>query len=211
MQPRADFQPPPPLAIPPDSPRARGRSPGFSLIEIIISMLILSMVATGVIAALTQSHKLAESNLAQAFAEVTAQSIVEQLVAQPYAVLTDPAATHMLIKLPGLDASNRTTMDDFQLPWAANDTTFTAIGTPDTSKGILVDAAYIRESNTIRPERYLPMRMNLRREISSSATERRVLLTLRYQWAVPDRRSSSGTPIYLSGELRTVRSSAASF
>lgn len=189
-------------------PRRRSRS-AFSLVEVIIAMVILALVATGVIAALVQSMKLSESNLAQSFAEVTAQSVIEQLVAQPYAVLTEVSATGVMIKLPGLDASNRITMEDFEIPWATNDTTFTAIGTPDPAQGILVDAAYIRESNTIRPERYLPMRLNLRREIAASATERRVLLTLRYQWAVPDRRGTS--PIYLSGELRTVRSSAASF
>jgi prepilin-type N-terminal cleavage/methylation domain-containing protein len=191
-------------------PRRRPRRSAFSLIEIIVAMFILAMVATSTIAALVQSQKLAESNLSQAFAEVTAQSIIEQLVAQPFALLTDPGATSIVIKLPGLNASNRTTMDDFQLPWAANDTTFTAVGAPDPNKGVLIDAAYIRESNTIRPERYLPMRMNLRREIAESATERRVVLTLRFQWAVPDRRTG-GTPIYLNGELRTVRSSAESF
>ena len=193
-----------------ESPRPGNHRSGFSLIEIIVAMFILAMMAFGTGAALLQSRKLAESNLAQAFAEVTAQSIIEQLVAQPYAVLADTARPNVVIKLPGLNSSNRTTMDNFNLPWAASDSAFTAIGAPDPAKGILVDAAYIRSSNTIRAERFMPMRINLRREISASSTERRLLLTLRYEWAVPDRRGNSGV-IYLSGVTRTVRSSASSF
>jgi prepilin-type N-terminal cleavage/methylation domain-containing protein len=187
---------------------ARG---GFSLIEVVVAMFILVLVAAPVVAAVLQSQRLAVSNLAQSYAEVTAQSIIEQLVAQPYTILTDGDAGSIAIKLPGLDSANRTTMDDFLIPWADNDTDFTDLGTPDPSQGILVDAAYIRESNTIRPERFMPMRVNLRREMAGAETEHRVIITLRYQWAVPDRRGPGGAPVFLSGAHRTVRSSATSF
>jgi prepilin-type N-terminal cleavage/methylation domain-containing protein len=191
--------------------RRRDRRRGFSLVEIMISMAVLSMMIGGVFVALIQTQRLAESNLAQAYAEVTAQSIIEQLIAQPYTVLSDTTLTSVTIKLPSLNEDNETVMEDFELEWAANANDFEAIGTPDPDQGVLTDVAYIRESNTIRPERYLRMRVCLLRDTTAnSINNRRVPLTLRYQWAAPDRRIGT-EPVYLTGELRTVRSSASSF
>ncbi|MGH8021650.1 MAG: hypothetical protein ACREIA_25870, partial [Opitutaceae bacterium] len=81
------------------------------------------------------------------------------------------------------------------------------IGT--SSAGILTDAAYIADSNTIRTQRFMPMQVNLERTVEE--TDNRVRITLRYRWAIPDRKAADGSPIYLSGELRTIRSTALRF
>mgnify|MGYP006213538539 CR=1 FL=1 len=113
----------------------------------------------------------------------------------------------MTIKLATLTPNNLTSMNDFSLPWSENSSTYTGIGT--TSEGILTDAAYMADSNTIRTQRFMPMRVNLEREIEANSN--RVRIILRYQWAIPDRRAADGSLMYHSGELRTVRSTALRF
>jgi type II secretory pathway pseudopilin PulG len=184
----------------------RGKA-GMTLIEVAISFGVFAIVAAGVVAALIQGRKISESNLAQGYAHSTAQAVMEEIIRVPPSMLADPTLTGIEIKLAQLTSSNYTSLEDFTLNWANDDTTFVEIGT--TSSGVLTDAAYIANSNTIRPERFMKMRVNLRREIESS--QNRVRITLRYQWQVPDRIGASGAAVYLSGELRTVRSTALRF
>ncbi len=188
-------------------PKARrfgGR--GFSLVEVMIAFGLFTLVAGGVLACFIHSEKNARSNLARAYAEMTAQSLIEQIVRLPTSTLMNTTETEVEIILTTLTSTNRTTMDPFLIPWSTDSTTFTQLG---GSGGILLDAAYIESSNIIRPERYMRMRVNLERTINSG--DGRVAVTLRYQWEIPDRRSSTGTGIYLSDEIRTVRSTVASF
>lgn len=190
--------------------RRRSRAPatsGMTLLEIMVSMFLFAIMATAMLAAFLHTRKLAVSNLSQSFAQTTAQSIIEQIIRVPPSVLADTNQTAVEIRLPALTATNLTTMPAYSIPWAATATDFTEIGT--AGKGLLTDAAYIASSNTIRPEDYMHMRVNLQRTVE--ATENRVRIALRYEWELPDRRRADGTPLYLSGEIRTMRSMALRF
>ncbi|HEX9781570.1 MAG TPA: hypothetical protein VGA56_02425 [Opitutaceae bacterium] len=180
---------------------------GMTVVEVVVSFGIFAFAATGVVAGLLQAQKVSYSNHSQGYAYAVAQSVMEELVRIPPARLADPGESSVTIKLATLTASNCTSFEDFTIPWSSPSTDFTNIGT--TPAGILTDAAYIADSNTIRTERFMPMRINLQRLIEGNAN--RVSFTLRYQWAVPDRKTPGGDPIYLSGELRTVRSTALRF
>jgi type II secretory pathway pseudopilin PulG len=179
----------------------------MTLVEVMVSFGIFAFAATGVVSGILQVQRLSLGNLAQSYAHTTAQSVMEELVRMPPSRLADAAQTSVAIKLPTLTTANKTTFVDFELPWSSDATTFTNLGS--NSAGVLTDAAYIADSNTIRPDRYLPMRVNLQRTIENDTN--RVLVVVRYQWQIPDRKTSSGAPIFLSGELRTVRSFALRF
>lgn len=179
----------------------------MTLIEVAVSFAIFAFLATGVVAGIIQARRLSESNLAQSYAHSTAQAVMEEVIRVPPSMLADEALTAIDVKLAQLTDLNYTSLEDFSLAWAADDTTFVEIGTTDA--GILTDAAYIANSNTIRPERFMRMRLNLQRTIESN--QNRVRIVLRYQWEVPDRKGTNGAPIYLSGEIRTIRSTALRF
>ena len=186
--------------------RAKARA-GVSLVEVVIAFGIFTVLAGGVVGSFIQARKYSESNLSQAYAHSMAQAILEELIRVPANVLSDTTVSAVTIKLARLTDQNYTAMDDFTLTWATDDTTFQEIGTTDA--GILTDAAYIANSNTIRPERFMRMRLNLQRV--SESNQNRVRIILRYQWEVPDRRAPDGGPLFLSGGLRTVRSTALRF
>lgn len=179
----------------------------MTLVEVMVSFAIFAFAATAVVAGLIQTQKLSMSNLSQSYAQSTAQAVIEEVIRVPPSQLSDPDLTEITIKLATLTSSNYTSIDDFTIPWSTSATEFTEIGT--TSAGILTDAAYIADSHTIRPERFMRMQINLQREIE--AANNRVRITLRYRWAVPDRSNSDGSPIFLSGETRTIRSTALRF
>jgi len=173
-------------------------------------MGILSIVAGGVMSSVLYSQKLAESNLAQSYASLTAQSVIEQIVRLPADTLTDAGATSVTVLIPFVTSSNKTSMSRIPIPWSTEEDEFTDVGPiDDPTEGILVDAAYIPSGQIIRPERYMRFRVNLQRTVETS--EHRVTIVLRYQWAAPEQRGSGGTPVFLSGILTTVRSTAVSF
>jgi len=195
-----------------DRPRVIGaRHPatqrGMTLAEIMVAASLFTVVATGVVSCFIQVLKLSESNLAQSYAHQVAQSIIEQVISVPPGLLFDDTETTIEITLPALNSSNYTSMPGLTLPWAADSTTFTEIG--PSAEGVLADAAYVASSNIIRPEKYLRMRVNLQREIEAS--EHRMKIVLRYQWAQPDRKGANNAPIFLSSEIRTIRSMALRF
>lgn len=180
----------------------------MTLVEVMVAATLFTLVATGVVSCFIHVLKLSESNLAQSYAHQVAQSIMEQVISIPPGRLTDEDETEIQITLPALNDDNYTTMPDLVIPWAANDTTYTEIG--PAAEGVLADAAYVADSNIIRPEKYLRMRVNLQRTIESS--EHRVKIVLRYQWVPPDRRGGSGDGAnFLAGEIRTIRSMALRF
>lgn len=181
----------------------------MTLIEAVVSLSLLTVIAGSVVSGLTFSRKMAESNLAQSYAQMTAQSIVEQIVRVPTAILEDTTETGVRILIPFVTTDNTVTMEDVEIPWATTEAYSDLGPAEDPTLGVLVDAAYIANGNVIRPTRYMKMRVNLQRIVE--ATEARTTIQLRYQWEIPDRKASDGSPIYLSGELRTVRSKAVSF
>jgi prepilin-type N-terminal cleavage/methylation domain-containing protein len=185
----------------------RNRKSGMTLIEMTVSFTIFAVAATGVVASLIQARKLSESNLAQGYAHSTAQAVIEEVIRVPPSMLADETLTSIDIKLARLTDTNCTALEDFTLSWATDDTTYVEIGT--TEAGILTDAAYVADANEIRPERFMRMRLNLQREIETD--QNRVRIVLRYQWEIPDRRGANGDPIFLDGEIRTIRSTALRF
>lgn len=179
----------------------------MTLVEIMVAVGLFALVAGGVISCLIQTLKFSESNLAQSYAQSIAQSIMEQVISNPPSLLCSGTETQVEITLPALNSSNYTTMPGLMLPWSTTATSFTDVG--PTTQGVLSDAAYIASAHIIRPERYLRMRVNLQRTVETN--DNRVRIVLRYQWAIPDRTGAAGAPIYLSGEIRTVRSMALRF
>jgi hypothetical protein len=178
----------------------------MTLVEVMVAFSIFTLVAGGLLACMLQAEKSARSNLARAYAETTAQSIMEQIVRVPTSTLMNSTQTTVDVLLASLTSTNQTVMEEVQVPWSSDATTFTALG---GSQGILTDAAYIAATNKVRPERYMKMRINLQRTVNTS--DSRVAVVLRYQWEIPDRKSSGGSGIYLTDEIRTVRSSVSSF
>jgi len=175
-----------------------------------VSLGILGIVAGGILSALLYSQRIAASNLDQSYAAITAQSIIEQIVRQPVERLRQEGLAGIDIFMPFVEPDNSTSLRRTLIPFSDDPTVFTDIGPEgNAALGILVDAAYQANGNIIRPERYMPFRVNLSRQVE--ATESRVSFVLRYQWAVPDRKGADQTPIYLSGILTSFRSTAVSF
>jgi type II secretory pathway pseudopilin PulG len=179
----------------------------LTLVEVMVSVGLFAILASSLLAGFLFTRRASENNLAQGYAHSTAQSVVEQIVCVSPTFLTSATETGVEIKMPVLNTANFTTMPSFTLPWATDSSTFTEVLT--SPEGVLVDAAYIAASQTIRPERYMPIEFNLQRVIPDDLS--RVHIVLRYRWQIPDRRNTDGTPIWLSGELRTIRSKALRF
>ena len=181
----------------------------MTLVEAVIALMIFGVMAGGVVSGLIFSRKHAENNLAQSYAQITAQSIIEQIVRVPTSILEDAAQSGVRILIPFVTDDNTVTMQDIQIPWTTSDL-FTDVGPEDDpSRGVLVDVAYIAEGNTIRPMRYMKLRVNLQRFVDTA--DSRTTIRLRYEYEIPDRKGPDGEPLFQSGELRTVRSRAESF
>jgi prepilin-type N-terminal cleavage/methylation domain-containing protein len=180
---------------------------GMTMVELMVTVVLFALFASGLLAGFIQTRKISESNLYEVSAQTIAQSIMEQIVRIPPSMLADSTLTSVTIKLPSLTSDNRTSLADFSLPWAGDSTTYTAIG--NTAQGVLIDAEYKSSTATIRPSRYMLMRINMQRTIEN--TENRIRVVVRYQWETPERKNSDGSVIYRSGEMRTVRSNALRF
>lgn len=173
-------------------------------------MGILVIAAGGVLSSMLYSQKLAQSNLSQSYAELTAQSIIEQVVRLPADILGDNSAPGVPVLIPFVTTGNNTVLERVTIPWATDEDDFVDFGSAtNPSRGILVDAAYIPDGHVIRPERYMRMRVNLSR--INEPAEHRITIVLRFQWEVPDRKNADGTPVFLGSQLTTVRSTAVSF
>ena len=107
---------------------------------------------------------------------------------------------------------------DFNLYWAADTTNFFEIGArvdPDDLKtpiiGVLADLSYNDSSATVlRASRYMKMFVSITRRLN--ANKDTVEVTLRYKWAIPDRRTASGALIYYSSrELRAIVSKISTY
>jgi hypothetical protein len=78
-------------------------------------------------------------------------------------------------------------------------------------KGVVMDVEY-RNSTTnavIRPKRYMTMLVNFQRV--PNPNNGTVAIVLNYKWAVPDQHTSAGGPVYLSSQVRTVKSATPSY
>lgn len=122
------------------------------------------------------------------------------------------------IKFIGVGANNYATVQDFNLYWMANADTYQEVGErtdPDdlTSPiiGVVLDVDYKNSSNNlVRQRRYMKMRVNITRSMNTQKSA--VMITLRYQWAIPERRTAAGLPIYFPvREIHTVISKISTY
>lgn len=189
---------------------------GLSLVEVMAATVLFTMMSLGTLAALLQTRKMSEDNVAQATAAVIAQGIIEQVQLNPYAALEDTASSPNLeLKFTGTNSNNLASIQQYLLPWAADATTFTEIGarsdpSDPTSPilGVLIDLEYKDGNRVIRPSKYMKMQVNVRRFVNSG--DDNVQIVMLYSWQPPSR-NSGGNVTYLTRELRTIRSQAPSF
>lgn len=190
---------------------------GLSLVEVMAAMILFTMMSLGTLAALLQTRKMSEDNVAQATAAVIAQGIIEQVQLNPYTAIEDTAGSPNLeLKFTGANTNNLASIQQYLLPWAPDATTFTEIGarvdpSDPTSAvlGVLLDLDYKAADGTvIRPGRYMKMRVNVRRVVNSGDHNVEILMT--YSWRPPSRNTGNNVT-YLTRELRTIRSEAPSY
>jgi hypothetical protein len=195
----------------------RGEIAGVTLVETLVALGLFSLMALGSLSALIQTRKMSEDNVAQATAAVIAQGIIEQVQLNPYEAVSDTTSSPNLeLKFTGANTNNLASIQQYDLPWAPNATTFTEIGArvnpADTSSpilGVLLDLDYKVGTTVIRPGRYMKMRVNIRRTANPNNDNVEIILT--YSWQPPSRNNGVGTQTYLTRELRTIRSQAPSY
>ena len=194
-----------------------GQASGFTLVEIMIAFGVFSIMALGSITALLQTRRMSEDNVAQATAAVIAQGIIEQVQLNGYSAIADTATTPNLeLKFTGANTNNLASIQQYDLPWAADAATFTAIGArvdPEDPAsailGVLLDLDYKVGATVVRPARYMKMRVNIRRTVHSGDDNVEIVLT--YQWQPPSRNALAADNVYLTREIRTIRSQAPSY
>lgn len=183
------------------------------MVEVMIALLIFLLVAIGIATSLVQLRKQGENTICQVLAQTIAEGLLEQVRRTPFTTLSDvtlnPPVPILFINAD--TTTNYAVVEPFSLAWASDDTTFTDIGArtipgdlTSAIKGVLLDVDYKNSSGTIiRPRRYMKMRANLRHTVNTNQDV--VQVVLRFQWAVPDRRTSSGGTLYYeTREIRTV-------
>ena len=189
----------------------------MTLVEVMVAFGLFSIMALGSLSALIQTRKMSEDNVAQATAAVIAQGIIEQVHLNPYAAVADTTSSPNLeLKFTGSSTNNLASIQQYDLPWDTNATTFTQIGArvdpADSSSpilGVLLDLDYKVDSTVIRPGRYMKMRVNIRRTVNPGNDNVEIILI--YSWQPPSRNNGVGTETYLTRELRTIRSQAPSY
>jgi hypothetical protein len=178
---------------------------------------LFSLMALASVSALIQTRKMSEDNVAQATAAVIAQGIIEQVQLNPYASISDTVGSPNLeLKFTGSNINNLASIQQYNLPWATDSTTFTEIGArvdpEDPSSailGVLLDLDYKAGTTVIRPGRYMKMRVNMQRTVHAGDDNVEIVLT--YQWQPPSRNHGTSGGVYLTRELRTIRSQAPSY
>lgn len=193
-------------------------SSGMTLVELMIAFTLFSIMSLGAITALLQTRKMSEDNVAQATAGVIAQGIIEQVQLNPYGDIRDVAGTPNLeLKFTGASTNNLASIQQYNLPWAPDTTTFTEIGarvdpSDPTSAivGVLIDFEYKSEDglSVIRPARYMKMRVNVVRNVHDNDDNVEIILT--YAWQPPSRVRTGGD-FYVTREIRAIRSEAPSY
>jgi len=175
-------------------------------------------MALASLSALIQTRKMSENNVAQETAAVIAQGIIEQVQLNPYDDIKDNTSglhPNLALKFTGSNANNLASIQQYDLPWALDSTTFTDIGarsdpTDPASPivGVLIDLDYKVGTQVIRPRRYMKMQVNITRNVHVADDNIEVILT--YSWQPPTGNGAANAR-YLSREIRTIRSEASSY
>ena len=182
-----------------------------------IAFGVFSLMALGSITALLQTRRMSEDNVAQATAAVIAQGIIEQVQLNGYEAIADTVSSPNLeLKFTGANTNNLASIQQYDLPWAPDDTTLTPIGArvvpgdlTSAVLGVLLDLDYKVGTTVVRPARYMKMRVNIRRSVHSGDDNVEIVLT--YQWQPPSRNALATDNVYLTREIRTIRSQAPSY
>lgn len=196
---------------------APGQVAGLTLTEIMIAFGIFAIMSLACITALLHTRRMSEDNVAQATAGVIAQGIIEQVQLNGYEAIADTTSSPNLeLKFTGTNTNNLASIQQYDLPWAADATTFTSIGarvdpTDPTSAilGVLLDLEYRAGSTVVRPARYMKMQVNIRRIVH--AGDDNVEIILSYRWQPPSRNTLGTENVFFTREIRTIRSQAPSY
>lgn len=205
-------------------------SRGVTLVEAMIALTIFTSSAAALGSAYVSMAKHTERNSYAIAALNAVQTVAEQIQLMNYVDIEDDAKLSFDIKLTAWDnVTSKTYVQTFPITWAidANNnpdlSIFTNIGVHENEPtpiihGVLYNVAQrnVAQTATIRERKYMPVRVNITREIESLAatqtTLKRVRILLRYQWAIPGRFDATGNPIYSPiKEFRILRSSASSY
>ena len=204
----------------PGKPGRRTRA--MTLLEVMVSFTIFTMIAMGTLAAVIQTRRMSEDNVAQSTATVVAEGILEQVQLPTWSSLTDPTLTdltkpnylNLALLFSSSSNNNLASINNISLPW--NSATPQPVGafviptdTTSTYLGVLMDVPYMNGATVIRPARYMKMQVTINRVVQTNNDFIQVVLT--YSWQPPSRNLGSGTPVWLTRELRTVRSQASSY
>lgn len=179
-----------------------------------IAFAVFTILATCIASTLLQTRRMTESDIAQAEAQTVAQGILEQVQLIPYNTLEiDASPPPVTLKFVNVTSENLVEMQDFDLSWVTDGSdTYTSIGAVQGGvvKGVLLDVDYKNTSSSVvRNRRYMIMKVKLTKTVDAVAGD--VGIVLNYQYVLPDRKSSSGTNVFLTQQLRTVRSQTASY
>ena len=174
-----------------------------------VAMSVFTIMALGTLAAMIQSRKMSDNNVAQAEAVVIAQGIIEQVQLAGYTnVASDPAIP---LKFAAISSTNVSTMQTLALAWAPDAVTFSNIGAVDAANnvlGVVLDLNYMNGASVIRPARYMKMKVNLQRIPSAVNDNIEILLT--YSWQPPTANGQANAR-YITREFRTIRSQTPSY
>lgn len=196
---------------------APGQTAGLTLVEIMIAFGIFAIMSLACITALLHTRRMSEDNVAQATAGVIAQGIIEQVQLNGYEAIADTVSSPNLeLKFTGMNTNNLASIQQYDLPWAADATTFTPIGArvdPTNAAspvlGVLLDLEYRSGSTVVRPARYMKMEVNVRRTVHAGDDNVEIVLT--YRWQPPSRNTLGSENVFFTREIRTIRSQAPSY
>ena len=115
-----------------DSTLAAPRHHAFTLIEVLISSLVLAILSGGILSMIIQSRRLTEGSIVQNSVVTIMQGYIEQAKSMEYSLLAPslPSAPSINPTIPTV--LDQATPDPLTLSWGAPPTTLPAIGTTPT-------------------------------------------------------------------------------
>jgi len=172
-----------------------------------VAFIIFSWICVGTIGTLLQVRKSTESNICALEANAAALSIIEQVQLMSYDDLsTTTSPPPAPLQFVGIGSGNTVQIQGLDLAWATDATTFTPVGEVQGGvvKGLLLDVDYRNASAvTVRQKRYLNFSVNLQKQVDNVSGNVGIILT--YKWQIPDRKTSTGAPMYMSRQIRSAR------
>jgi prepilin-type N-terminal cleavage/methylation domain-containing protein len=104
----------------------------FTLVEVLIATVVLSLLALGVLAMIIQSRRLTEGSIVQNSVVTVMQGYIEQCKSMEYSLLVPSASTAPATPLTLPTVLDEVTPDALTLSWGTPPTTLPALGTTPT-------------------------------------------------------------------------------